>query len=99
MAISNDKIYNKLLQIEKYVKAEFQEEKIIETKEEEIEALEKRKNIRFPDIGEWRKLIWENCPHKKELDEGREIDWLCGITKQACHFENCPENEIDEKKK
>ena len=64
----------------------------------EIENLiidKEKKNLRFPDVGEWRMYIWESCPHKEEKFTESEINFHCKILKEPCEFKPCPRNRID----
>lgn len=49
----------------------------------------------FTNITEWKKYIWDSCPHKKEKVEDNEISFWCDILKSSCEFEDCPRNVID----
>jgi hypothetical protein len=49
----------------------------------------------FTDIEQWKKYIWDNCPHKKERMKDREIEFYCDILKGACEFADCPRNILD----
>jgi hypothetical protein len=94
MEPTNQKIYDKLLELQSLLMKEKNEADMIMQDEEQIKEMVKEKDKKFNDVGEWKQYIWQNCPHRKQdLVSKTRIGFLCGITKGHCDFLNCPENE------
>ncbi len=62
-----------------------------------IESILEKKLSRksFTNIVDWKKYIWDNCPHKKEKVGDDEIDFWCEVLKAPCAMDDCPRNVIE----
>jgi hypothetical protein len=93
---TNEKIYEKLLEIERMLQKEKQEEDTILDDEKEIKHLMAEKgDKKFSNVLQWKELLWDNCPHKKhEMISETQIGFVCDLTKKSCDFLICPENSL-----
>lgn len=94
MPVTNEEIMEKLDKIETLlVKMAGQQEKIEKEEEKELSELDETVGLEFPNVEDWRKEMWENCPHKEERSADDEVDFWCKAQDKACRFEGCPENK------
>ncbi|MBS3164210.1 hypothetical protein J4439_02155 [Candidatus Woesearchaeota archaeon] len=77
-----------------------EEERIITLKEEQLKRTEdallkllgERIPRKFDNILDWKRYIWEGCPHKKGEAKDKVIDYWCTKLNAACRFDPCPLN-------
>ncbi len=104
--ITNEMIYNKLKEIEKYLKDNLtREEKLLEEEEAEIKQIlqkeseelkeMKRDNgkFKFDTTVAWEAEIWQKCPEKVRKSSRDSIFYACKLTGKSCSYELCPKNE------
>jgi len=106
MAITNEQIYKKLVEVEGVLKKVAVEEEIIEQEvklegkkeREELELLKRLqgKDIkrRYSDIIMWKMKIWDTCPDKKSTPSKKTIDFFCKKTGKTCRFVDCYRNKV-----
>ena len=106
MAVTNEQIYKKLVEVEDVLKKVAAEEELIEQEvklegKKEREELELLKRLQGKDIKRmhnniivWKNKIWDACSDKKSIPSKRTIDFLCKKTGKTCRFVDCYRNKV-----
>jgi hypothetical protein len=100
MAISNDEIYKMLEKIQKDIRVLNKEESEVLREESKIVLeegklmglLNKKVNLQFDNIIDWKHFIWDICEYKKPIEKNKEIDFICKKTGNKCRFQDCFRN-------
>ncbi len=90
--ISLSDVYSLLLEIKQMIKRTLRDESKIEKITENYE------NRLYDDVNDWQNAIWSSCKYKKEKQGSDSIYFYCTLLKDACSFERCPLNKIDNSK-
>lgn len=99
--MAKDKVYKKLLEIEKLLKSlmrkEVRELKLLGGEDKKLKKILKTAGptgLIFNDPIEWKVMIAEICPDRKEVIGEKEAVFKCKITKDYCDYDTCPKNKI-----
>lgn len=96
--MDEDKVYKKLLDIEKMLKSlirkEVKELNVLSREDKRIKKLLKTTLLIFNDPIDWKIMIAEVCPDREKIVREKEAVFKCKITKDYCDYDTCPKNKI-----
>jgi hypothetical protein len=108
MAISNDQVYKMLEKIQQDINLLRKEEtevlkeetqvlkeegKIVMKEGKLMGLLNKKVNLQFDNIIDWKHFIWDTCEYKRPIEKNKEIDFICKKTGNKCRFQDCFRNK------
>jgi hypothetical protein len=102
MAVTNEDIMKRLDKIEKLLRTVEKEEvrqlryeSTIKMEEGQLKTiLNKKVNVQFDNITDWKRYIWDNCELRKSHSQDKKIDFYCMKTGNLCRFMDCFRNRV-----
>ncbi len=96
--MDEDKLYNKLLEIEDMlkilIKKEIKELEILGKEDKKLRKIMKTTGFIFNDPVEWKIRISEVCPERKKIIDEKEAVFKCRKTGDYCDYDVCPKNKV-----